>query len=704
MITPFVLRAFKRLASAAAAMEVLEGIAAGEEATPTKVNRFLDEISEADPGVNEVYEEARRDPSGDAWEAVRNVVEDVLRNVGDGVGRAHSAFSRKDIHGLLVLLKSVMSNAAAGIDRGTMSRGLRAELGEFSRRADEGDQGVWQDIGRWIEEKFPQPIESLTNMYMSSYPVGWDKPKGSLLGMEHGAAAKGVARDTVLGMLFEVVRSKVQDRSYEWKYDSDMKTYNTIAANVSWKIRGRDTGDKYDLEKPQQSTAQKNWMRYVEPLQGTDMFPSGGRPDLGAIAEWLNDNFRRDTQETLTVAVPGGEGGTITAQSFKKPKTRNSLMTWYQATLPVQSLDVEMTEDGGTLGESLVAPERPDDEEKRVEHLNAPAPDKPGKTRRDIARDELRAMVHKSVESLPVSYKAGGVTPNTKDVVENMMLVKLGLASGSDREAFRKKLEGLVAREPGKEPRIRRMPFRIAKLNIDEWKEQGKPSRNKKSADPPGVLDYVRDFDQRALVWKAGTTRAGEQFSGSLPSLWKNKDDLKVSVVTHKAGDPVDLRHFRDWAPYTEDDWGRDLGFALDVYDGQKWYQHSIDPAFQKRLEKKDADLSKVFEGFDPMKMWVAASKGTDQELLRVLGQVMPSVAATSDSLFPVYSGVWVPLKRVMKKLGDMLKEGAEQDNYLPLEYLALKGSGAIASAPRRTMRSTEHIVRAVVELLDAGS
>ena len=683
MITPFVLNAFRRLASASAAMEVLEGIAAGEETTPAKVNRFLDAISAADPGVNKVYEEVRRDPSGDAWEAVRNVVEDVLRNVGEGVGRAHSTFSRKDIQGLLVLLKSVMNNAAAGIDRGTMSRGLRSELGEFSRRADEGDQGVWQDIGRWIEEKFPQPIESLTNMYMSSYPIGWDKPKGSLLGIEHGADAKSIARDTVLGMLFEVVRSKVQDRSYEWKYDSDMKTYNTIAANVSWKIRGRDTGDKYDLEKPHQSTAQKNWMRYVEPLQGTDMFPSGGRPDLDAIAEWLNDNFRRDTQETLTVAAPGGEGGTITAKSFKKPKTRNSLMTWYQATLPVQSLDVEMTEDGGTLGESLAAPAERESEEDRVRHLNEAVT--PDLTRRDIARKKLKSLVEEAVGIVAREGKGatGGVTDKNKEAIKRIMFIKLGLGSGSELEDFRK--ETLET--------VEHVPFKSS-VNEEEWKEQGKPPRSKQPDDPPHELNYTRDFKQDALVWKDGS-KAGEPFAGNMASLRVHKDKLKVDKVKHKAGDPVDMRHFRNWSTYSAKDREKDLDFALNVYDGQKWYQHSIDPEFRRRLEKEDADLSKIFEGFDPMKMMVPFSWVSDQGLLRALGQTLFTPQVSANSLNPIASGMWVPLKNVRKKLGELLEAAARADDYLPLEYLSLKGSGAIASVHRRF--PTEHLVRSVV-------
>jgi len=719
MITPFVIRAFERLAAVGGAMEVLEEVAEGGSPTPAKVNRLLDSVS-SDPEIGDLYQKALDDRGGHMWESLRDAVEDILRNVHEGVGRAHEAFSRNDVEGLLSYLRSVLADAVAGVDRGTMSRGLAADLGDMARRADEGDPGVWEGVRKWIEQKFPKPLASLTKWYMASYPVGQDKPKGALLSREHGADAGRIARDTVLNIFFEVVRSKIQDRSFEWKYDSDMHIYNTIVANARWMVRNRDTGDAWDVDKPTQTRGQRNWARYVAPLRGTEMFPPGDRPDLDAIADWLNENFRRDEPETVTAQIPGG-GGEMTAKSFKRPKTSKELLTWLQESAAPQSLDVEMGEDGGTLGETLTAPEQQEDEEKRVEHLNAP--DESDKPRREVARGKLKEMLHEAVESLPASYglkidAGGGVPGSLRDVVELIMLVKLGLASGSERSDFKKMVEGMSkpAADSGAAPKIVRMPFRVVGFNEDEWRRQGKPDRNKRTkstkkrpvVDPPGVLEYTHDFDQRALVWKEGSPNAGEPFTGSMPSLLKNKDNLKVATVRHKAGDPVDLRDFREWSRYTEEDWEKDLDFALEVYDGQKWFQHSIDPAFRERLKKKQNNLAEVFEGFDPMKMWVPASKGTDQPLLRAMGQVMPSVATTSNSLFPNYSGVSVPLRNVMRRLGEMLKEQAEQGNYLPLEYLSLKGSGAIASArPELPKPSMERVVRSVVDHLmrcaDAG-
>jgi len=121
----------------------------------------------------------------------------------------------------------------------------------------------------------------------------------------------------------------------------------------------------------------------------------------------------------------------------------------------------------------------------------------------------------------------------------------------------------------------------------------------------------------------------GEQFMGRIDALKdESQDNLEVVTKVHKKGDEPKKQHMLNWLEYNQEDRKADLNRALDMYDGEQWFEQSVNEDVRKELERKDETLAEAFRKFRPESIITAVAKSSDTELIRAMGYVIWSSPA----------------------------------------------------------------------------
>ncbi len=666
MITPFVMRAFDRLA-AAAIMDIARS--ATPDPDPSHVDRFMEEAFKLDGNMGSAFEDAKRDDaaavrSGDEptrEEMFREVFEQMLESIAHGGTQSAKAVSDGDITRLMNTIRMVLEKTIKGEGRKRKSVGIRARLWDFGEALSKSEtrDSAAREIAEFVQEAFSGEMDRLVRSYWWSRSRLTGGLKSVLLTQETGSRAKAEeqARLHVFRMLLEGVHQAIKTKSYAQK-PNDAAALGAIAQGVWHRIRNRETGDQYDGETAATSGgkyARWKWGKYIVPLQDTGKFGDRESLDTLGITRFLNEHFlRRDLDSRTPVEVPLPGGGTMTAPSFRTELKHADVRMWAATGLPPASLDAPLP-DGGTLSEAIGGQDRPrgETEEGVVEWLGSPAETDPAKTNRDVVRGKLRSWVDKAIARTEFE------SPNiNREPVKDIMLVKLGFMSGASRAEF---IEKWLDKDIPK--------FRAEVMSDDEWADLGKPLR--KGHPKEG---YRSTWTQNALV----NRYTGEELS-SMYNLRENPDDWKIVPKEHKKGDPPNTTHFLNWIKYGQEDRRRDLERALDVYS-DRWFELSVNEGLRKELRKKERKLSEAFDRFDPKVIFTPVATRSDQELIRAMGYVKPSVQPlTGKTLFQQYSRIQPDMRRAIRELGGILKEESEDDSSV-LQYLGLKALGKVAS------------------------
>jgi hypothetical protein len=395
MISRLVLDVFRRLAESAvadikvdpkeqAALDIAAEAKGGGSPSGEQTSRLLDALADIDPAIRAMLESARG-AKGDR-EKLIEALAGVIGEIARGKGGASDAVTNSDAKHLANYCRVRLSKAMAGEDRKTKSRGFEESLRGFAGRLEGDRKALGDDVVAFVRKTFSGEIPSLVNAYLYSRPRGSSSTRGSLLAQEAGGpdAARKQAESQVLALLYDSVARRagyVRDGTYKVhigdpSITADEASFNTVVSSLYEDIRHNKINDQFARPKTGLETPQAKWRRYAEPLRGTDMFVAG-RPNLGAILDWVNAKFHRedlDSQEPVTATLPGG--GSVTAPSFKRKLTMHGLEGWFRASQGISSLDApaSVEGDGGTVGESLGKRDEDfeDTEEYKTQYLSDP--------------------------------------------------------------------------------------------------------------------------------------------------------------------------------------------------------------------------------------------------------------------------------------------------------------------------------------------
>lgn len=678
MITTLVMLAFKRLA----AIDLIDmASSAGPNPNPAEVERFMFETFKHDTRLEKMYYDAKIDDKDDAESGVEpdgdareKVLLGVFRRVLESISRGEApseTVSQGDVKQLVNHIYTRADKAIRGVDRETKSVGIREKLFDFGESLSEGNrESVASDIVNFVQETFSGEFEGLEKQYWFSRTKGG--LKGTLLSQEMGrpAAAKEI-HTQVFRMLLEGVRNAIEKETYR-HHASDVHTIGAISAGVSKRIEYGNTGDRFDTKlSAAVMDAKRKVRKYINPLLNTGQFGNGRDIDTLGITRFLNENFvRKDLPSGTLVDVPLPDGTIMSAKSFKMELKHHKIRSWLSSAMTDISLDEPLPHGDRPLEIGRQDKPHEETEEGVVKWLKEPAERDPAKTNRDVVRDDIRGWVDEVM-------RRASIAPVNKLAVKDILLVKMGLVSSeTEKGEF---LEKWLGRSIPK--------FRAEVIDTEIWKELGEPFRKGWKSDPsrdpvqPAESPYSKEWKQQALVNKT----TGEQFVGRLDVLRKeDQDNLEVVTKVHKEGDEPKIQHMLNWAEYSQDDRKADLNQALDVYDGEKWFEQSVNEAVRMELEENDETLAEAFQKFRPENIFRAFAKHSDTGLIRAMGYVKPAVALeTGKTPFPTYSGIQNDIARAVKELGDvMMKESKDDDG--ALKYLSYKRLGKVASRPER--------------------
>ncbi len=699
MITPFVMVAFDRLAMGEALLDIARSAPTPPDELYT--DRFMQEAFRLDADMGSAFAKAMLDDASSPpeeneptkEEMFRHVFEQMLDGIESGETSSAKAVSEGDVTKLMHTIKMLLQKMLQGDDRETKATGMRKKLEEFGIGLSKSDtrDSTAKEVAAFVQEAFSGEIEWLTRSYWWSRVRMTGQRKSTLLTQEAGSKAKAqeLARLHIFSMLLEGTRNSIEKDLYAQK-PSDAATLGAIVKGVWYRIRNRKTGDQYDGEVAATSgaeAARSKWGQYIAPLQATGKFGDSGSLDTLGITRFLNEHFLRrdlDSGEAIEAPLPGG--GTMTAPSFKTELKHLKVHMWAKSGLPGVSLEGPMSgdDDAGSIADTVGAPDTPraETEEGIVEWLESPSEADPAKTNRDAVREDIRGWVDEAM-------RRSAVIDSNSSAVHDILLVKLGfMSSETERAEFLKKW---LATDIPK--------FRADAIAADIWEEIGEPFRKVRRGDPrydperkrrpSDEPPYSKEWEQQALVDKD----TGKQFIGRIDALRKeNQDKLEVVTKVHKVGDDANPQHMLNWVAYSQDDRKADLNRALDVYDGEKWFEQSVNEDVRKELQQSDESLAEVLRKFNPESIFKAVAKHSDTELVRAMGHVKPSVSLeTGRTPFQTYPAIYPDIKRAIGKLGEVMVEESRGD-VGALQYLSLKRLGRVAGRI-----DTETIVSSVV-------
>jgi len=396
MITPFVMRAFDRLASDAI-LDVASR--ATPSPSPSLVDGFMEEAFRLDPGMRSAYEDAKRADAASSAdgpskeELFRGDFERILEGIANGGTSSAKAVSNGDITHLMNMIRFLQRKREGGNDRETKAVGMRDTLQRFREGLSrpETRASTAKEVAEFVEKVFAGEMDWLMNAYLYSRKRGGDL-KINLLTQDAGGRDRGkeLARMTILGMLLEGTRNSIEKELYA-NHPSDGAALGAIAAGVHHRINNRQTGDAYDDETAATEGGGKysrgKWGKYIAPLQDTGKFGQGESLDILGITEFLNEHFLRpdlDSRTPVDAPLPGG--GTMTAPSFKTRLKNTDVHLWATGASSGISMDTPIgaDEDSGTVGETIGAQDRPreETEEAVVEWLESPSERNPSRTNR----------------------------------------------------------------------------------------------------------------------------------------------------------------------------------------------------------------------------------------------------------------------------------------------------------------------------------
>lgn len=699
MISRLVLDAFRRLADSPATVEanpkeqaVLD-IAAkaaaeakgGGPPSDKQTSRLLNALADIDPSIRAMRESAKVDP--DIRERLAKTLSGVIGEIARGKkGGASDAVASSDAKHLVNYCRALLSKAMAGEDRGTKSKGFNESLRGFAGGKDGRKLG--DDMVAFVRKTFSGEIPMLVKKYLTKPPKGsGSSTRGSLLAQEVGPdAARRQAESQVFALLYESIARRV-DHVRAGTYDSgasDEASFTSVVSSLWTDIHYNKIDDQFARPKTGLETPQAKWRRYVEPLRGTDMFVAG-RPNLGAILDWINANFHRkdiESQKPVTVSLPGG--GSVTAPSFKRKLTMHGLEGWLRASQGISSLDAPVSAegDGGTVGESIGKRDEDfeDTEEYKTQYLSDPENNARIRRKLETAIREAAAMVPIRSEGVK-----GISSSNLRKMYEMVLLIKLGFASkpGMKKKFEKEWRESTVVDKEGKAimPHI---PFRTRLIDENLWRKLGRPLRkgweNDKDQNPH--RRYRFPWMQKTLVNK-NTGEAPKDIrelrNDPDPEHWK------IANVKHTEAEKPNIGHFVNWVPYTEADRDADIRDTLEAYDGDKWFNLSLQPAAQRAL-KESLGKENPLRNFEPENVFTPFAKNTDWPMFRAMGQTRLSISPQPDSLYHGLSGPSADMKAVTRELGMILTQRMKDDPDAPwlLTYIAQKSEGKVSRRIRR--------------------
>lgn len=710
MITPFVMRAFDRLADAAL-MDVARSAPPAPD--PSHTDRFMEEAFKLDSDMRSAFENAKRDDAAagpgeepDKEKMFREVFEQMLESIAHGGTQSARAVSAGDATRLMNTIRMVLEKTLKGEDRKKKSVGIRARLWDFGEALSKSEtrDSAARGIADFVQETFSGEIDRLVRSYWWSRSRLTGGLKSALLTQEAGGdrrKAKEQAGLHVFRMLLEGVRQAIKTEAYAQK-PSDAAALGAIAQGVWYRIRNRATGDQYDGETAATAGgkyARAKWGQYIAPLQDTGRFGDRGALDTLGITEFLNEHFlRRDLGSGTPVEAPLPGGGTMTAPSFKTKLKHTTVHTWATAGLPPASLDAPLSPDGRTLAETIGGQDQPSSEQEgwQIEHLDSPAdpaaleklkaeriplPEGPReerdrildavRTNKDLLRAKLRGWIEEAAAGSSIrEIKTGPgtrqeVSDENKDAIKDIVLVKFGFMSeGDGRDGFKRRWLDERKHLP---------KYYATPMSDDDWKAIGKPLKKVRGGDAPRKL-YEKDWKQNALL-----NKETGQPPDSTPEVLKSPGDFELVTVTHRKGEAADPRHLTEWHKYSREQREADLDRGLDTY-GPKWFEQSISEAVMDELKKSHGDLADVLEKFSPEKIFVSVAKTTDQEMARAMGFIRPSVAPQANTLHPNYPALQAGIKAVIRNLVRIMEERKNEDEVSVLQYIGLKRLGRIAS------------------------
>ena len=403
--------------------------------------------------------------------------------------------------------------------------------------------------------------------------------------------------------------------------------------------------------------------------------------------------MHKDKPAGSWIDVPLPDGTTMKVKSYRTELKHDKILSWLSVATPNVSLEEPLSEGGESRAEAIGESDKPlsDKEEWQIEHLNSPVdPDtveklereNPGllkgvHTNKDLVRAKLREWIEEATERAvsegvregfsdgkPIKRKE--VPKDSEDAIRDIMLVKFGFKSeGTARNEFKRKWLGKHD-----------LKYYATPMTDDKWKSIGSPLKKVRGG-AEKVRRYTTDWEQSGALLNKETDNPPSRTSEVL----EDPGDFKlVETLTHRKGEKADTRHFAEWHEYSREQREKEMDRVLDVY-GPKWFEQSVDPSVLEELQRSQGDLAKVYEKFKPENMLVSVSKHTDQELVRTMGFIRPTIQPETKTLDPRYPFLANGIKSAMRILGRILEDRKNEDEVSVMQYTSLKSLGRVASA-----------------------